>query len=57
MINKLETFKTNHLKKKKDKSIAFQVEIPNSKFDDDNDADDVENEVKDESLAKIAKMV
>lgn len=57
MINKLETFKTNHLKKKKDKSITFQAEIPNSKIDDDNDADDAENEVKDESLAKIAKMV
>lgn len=57
VINKLETFKTNHLKKKKDKSIAFQAEIPNSKIDDDIDADDAENEVKDESLAKIAKMV
>lgn len=44
-------------RRRKKKSIAFQAEIPNSKIDDDNDADDAENEVKDESLPNIAKMV
>lgn len=46
VISKLETFETNQLKKKKAKSIAFQVEMLNSKSDID-DANDTHDGIKD----------
>lgn len=46
VISKLETFETNQLKKKKATSIAFKVEMLNSKSDID-DANDTHDGIRD----------
>lgn len=55
VINKLQTYETNNLKKKKQKRIAFQAEMPSS----ENDDDDAETKIKNvkKSLATITKKI
>ena len=52
VISKLQIFETNHLKKKKERGIDFQAEMPNSESDADNEAKDVQK-----SLALITNKV